>query len=231
MVALTENPKSYVCEAKFKHVFQLKITLKGTKPAVWRRIQVPEIYTFWDLHVAITDCMPWADYHLHEFTAQDPTFNVRHKIGIPPEDLTGWADDDDLMLPCWEVDIAPYFTFKWPKVDYIYDFGDGWQHSVRLEKILPREKDRAYPRCIGGKCACPPEDCGGIGGYGNLLRALADPSDDRHQELVDWVGGSFDPDKFACGAVQFDDPEKRWRVALGGEDPEPGMRIDYQAPQ
>ena len=225
MVALTHNKKSYACEAKFKHVYQLKITLQGTKPAVWRRIQVPEIYSFWDLHVAITDCMPWADYHLHLFQAQDPTFNVKHDIGIPSEDSIGWEDELP-TLPCWEVNIAPYFTFKRPKVRYLYDFGDGWEHSIRLEKILPREEDASYPRCVGGKQACPPEDCGGIGGYGDLLRTLADPSDGRYQELLDWVGGSFDPDAFSCADVQFDDPDKRWRIAFGGEEHESGTRID-----
>ena len=228
MVAPSGRRRSYACEAKFKHVFQLKITLKGTKPAVWRRIQVPEIYTFWDLHVAITDCMPWADYHLHLFQTKDHTFKIKHDIGIPPESFGGWIEDDNPVLPCWQVEIAPYFTFKHPAVRYIYDFGDGWQHSIRLEKILPREKDVAYPRCIGGKRACPPEDCGGVGGYGDLLRTIADPTAERHQELLDWVGGSFDPDAFFSADVQFDNPEKRWRIAFGDDEPEPGMRIDYQ---
>jgi hypothetical protein len=230
MASLPKAPNAYACEAKFKHIFQLKVTLKGTKPLVWRRIQIPEIYTFWDLHVAISDCMPWADYHLHEFVAQDPTFNIKHRIGIPSDDEIGF-DDELPTLPGWQVNIAPYLTFAQPKVEYMYDFGDGWQHSIRLEKILPREKDVSYPRCIGGKRACPPEDCGGMGGYGDLLRTLSDPQHERYEDLLTWVGGSFDPDAFSCEDVHFDDPEKRWRIALGGEDPEPGMRIDYQPSQ
>ncbi len=228
MVAPADNRKSFVCDAKFKHVYQLKVTLQHVKPAVWRRIQIPEIYTFWDLHVAITDCMPWADYHLHMFQAQDPTFQEKHDIGIPPEDVTGWMDDET-TLPGWAVNIAPYFTFSRPKVRYLYDFGDGWEQTVRLEKILPREKDVNYPRCTGGRRACPPEDCGGPWGYAELLKALNDPKAERHEALLAWVGGSFDPDAFAIDAIQFDNPELRWRVALGGEEPVPGMRINYRA--
>jgi len=195
---------------KYDQVYQLKITLKGTKPPIWRRIQVPESYTFWDLHVAIQDAMGWEDYHLHEFVFTLPIMNIKVRIGIPMED-----DFDETILPDWDQKIADYFSSETPKAEYTYDFGDGWQHDIILEKILPREGGVIYPRCVDGKRACPPEDCGGIGGYAEFLEAIGDPANERHEDMLDWVGGSFDPEDFNPSEVKFDDPAKRFKIAFG----------------
>jgi len=195
---------------KYDQVYQFKITLKGTKPPIWRRIQVPETYTFWDLHVAIQDAMGWDDYHLHEFIFTLPITKIEVHIGIPMED-----DLDETMLPGWEINISDFFSLENPKGDYCYDFGDGWQHDIILEKILPREGVVIYPRCVDGKRACPPEDCGGIGGYAEFLEAIGDPANERHEDMLDWVGGSFDPEDFNPSEVKFDDPAKRFKIAFG----------------
>jgi hypothetical protein len=197
---------------KYNQVYQFKITLKGTKPPIWRRILVPETYTFWDLHVAIQDAMGWDDYHLHEFTLLSPKTGRKVKIGIPSdEDVDyGWE-----VLAEWNQKIAHYFSSENSKADYVYDFGDGWEHSIKLEKILPRETGVAYPRCIGGKRACPPEDCGGIGGYTEFLEAIGDPANELHEDMLDWVGGSFDPDDFDPNDVEFEDPDSRFKLAFG----------------
>ena len=197
---------------KYDQVYQFKITLKGTKPPIWRRILVPETYTFWDLHVAIQDAMGWDDYHLHEFTLLSPKTGRKVKIGIPSdEDVDyGWE-----VLAEWNQKIAHYFSSENSKADYVYDFGDGWEHSIKLEKILPRETGVAYPRCIGGKRACPPEDCGGIGGYAEFLEAIGDPANELHEDMLDWVGGCFDPDDFDPNDVEFEDPDSRFKLAFG----------------
>jgi len=195
---------------KYDQVYQFKITLKGTKPPIWRRIQVPETYNFWDLHVAIQDAMGWEDYHLHEFVFTLPIMNIKVRIGIPMED-----DFDETILPDWDQKIADYFSSETPKAEYTYDFGDGWQHDIILEKILPREGGVIYPRCVDGKRACPPEDCGGIGGYAEFLEAIGDPANERHEDMLDWVGGSFDPEDFNPSEVKFDDPAKRFKIAFG----------------
>ena len=197
---------------KYDQVYQFKITLKGTKPPIWRRIQVPETYTFWDLHVAIQDAMGWDDYHLHEFTLLSPKTGRKVKIGIPSDEDAdfGWE-----VLAEWNQKIAHYFSSENSKADYVYDFGDGWEHSIKLEKILPRETGVAYPRCIGGKRACPPEDCGGIGGYAEFLEAIGDPANELHEDMLDWVGGSFDPDDFDPNDVEFEDPDSRFKLAFG----------------
>jgi hypothetical protein len=79
---------------------------------------------------------------------------------------------------------------------YEYDFGDGWEHEILLEKILPRDPGVRYPRCIGGARACPPEDCGGVHGYANFLAAISNSKHEEHDEYLDWIGGEFDPEKF-----------------------------------
>ncbi len=195
---------------KYDQVYQFKINLKGIKPPIWRRIQVPETYTFWDLHVAIQDAMGWEDYHLHEFNFTLPLTKIKVCIGIPMED-----DLEETMLPGWEIKISDFFSLQNPTGDYCYDFGDGWQHSVTLEKILPREAGVIYPRCIDGKRACPPEDCGGIGGYAEFLEAIKDPTHELHEDMLDWIGGEFDPEDFDASEVKFDDPAKRFKIAFG----------------
>ena len=196
---------------KFDRVYQFKITLKGIKPPIWRRIQVPETYTFWDLHVAIQDAMGWEDYHLHEFEMPHPSTGEKRRIGMP-------SDADDFLgrktLSDQNQKISNWFSMKNRVAKYTYDFGDDWIHEIKLEKILPREKDIKYPICIAGKRSCPPEDCGGVWGYKNFLEALRDPKHPQHDELLDWVGGEFDPEHFDVKEVHFDDPAKRRKIAF-----------------
>src|SRR3990172_12618127 len=120
-----------------KDAFQFKITLRGTRPPIWRRIQVPSDFTFWDLHVAIQDAMGWSDYHLHEFSMIDPSSRRRVKIGIPDDEDFAWGPE---ILPGWKLRIAGYFSMEDRSATYIYDFGDGWRHTVRLEKIFQGER-------------------------------------------------------------------------------------------
>jgi hypothetical protein len=192
-------------------VFQFKITLKDIDPIIWRQILVPESYSFWDLHVAIQDAMGWLDYHLHVFRIKRKQSRKFTEIGIPDEDR---FDGDPEILPGWEIPIYDYFTEVGSTSDYEYDFGDGWEHEVILEGILLREKGQKYPRCIGGARACPPEDCGGIPGYYNLLKVISDPSHDKYEEMITWLGKKYDPDEFVPEMIKFDNPKKRWEIAF-----------------
>jgi len=198
---------------RFKHVYQFRIQLKDIKPPIWRRIQVPEVYTFWDLHVAIQDAMPWLDYHLHEFPIKNPSLGKRVQLGIPFED--DWRDEP--LLTDWEHKMAAYFTMENATASYLYDFGDDWWHTIKLEGIQPRANGISYPICLAGKRACPPEDCGGIWGYENLLEILKDPNHEEHEEMLQWLGGTFDPEPFSPEEVQFEDPQPRWKKAFRGE--------------
>lgn len=197
---------------KYDHVCQFKITLRGIKPPIWRRIQVPETYSFWDLHVAIQDAMGWEDYHLHQFALIDPSTDMKVEIGIPHEEFDFVFDTK--ILPGWKQKIAEWFSMKNSVAEYVYDFGDNWEHTVKLEKILPKEADTTYPRCIDGKRACPPEDCGGIWGYERMLEIMADETHEEYEETIEWLGDDFDPEHFDVNEITFDDPAKRRKTTM-----------------
>ena len=195
---------------KFSNVYQFKITLKGIKPPIWRRIQVQGNYTFWDLHVAIQDAMGWLDCHLHHFEIFNPVTGMKEEIGIPDEEFIMERE----ILAGWEQDMANYYSSENNRSDYIYDYGDNWVHKVKLEKIFPPEKGRKYPVCVAGKRACPPEDCGGTRGYKLFLEAIMDPNNEEYEETLTWTGGDFEPEHFNPEKVKFDDPFKRWKYAF-----------------
>ncbi len=200
-----------------KHVYQFKISLKNIRPPIWRRIQVPEDYTFWDLHVAIQDAMGWWEAHLHAFKVMNPQKGIEEEIGIPDE---GFADLEHRILAGWKQKISKYFSAQNDKALYIYDFGDYWEHELKLEKIIASDKQKDYPICVAGRRACPPEDCGGPWGYADLLEVLSDPEHDAYESVVEWAGEEFDPGHFKVSEVDFDDPGARWDLSFAPESEE-----------
>jgi len=170
-------------------IYQFKITLKESHPPIWRRIQVQDC-TFDKLHEHIQTAMGWTNSHLQHF-----------KLG---EQLYG---DPDLMQENFEEmeykgstttkisDILPK-TGKRFRFQYEYDFGDSWYHEVLFEGKVRAEPKVKYPLCLEGARACPPEDCGGIWGYADFVEAIQNPDNERHEELLEWVGGKFDPEAF-----------------------------------
>jgi len=200
-----------------KLVYQFKVRLKWSKPPIWRRIQVPSTYTFWDLHVAIQDAMGWFGFHLHEFRVIAEAVEIL-LLGVPkgrPDDVFG----GHVTLPDWKHTISEYEDIL-PKafITYINDFEGYWEHLIDFEKVISAEVGVTYPRCINGKRACPPEDCGGAWGYADLLEALADPMHEDHDELKEWVeaqtGGPFDPEHFDPAKVVFSDPKQRYKESF-----------------
>ncbi len=201
-----------------KQLYQFKITLKETKPPIWRKIQVPSSYTFWDLHVAIQDVMGWQDYHLHEFQIKDLN-GTKVFVGIPTDDdMMADFMEDHKVLPGWKHKLSKFLSITEPSFLYVYDFGDDWQHTIKLEKVLPAEEGVTYPRCIGGKRNSPPEDCGGPWGYENLLEVLSDPGNAEYEEMKEWAdsmkGGPFDPEAFNPNRVLFENPRERFEIAF-----------------
>ena len=200
--------------SKSNQAYQFKVKLLGIEPTIWRRILVPENYSFWDLHVAIQDSMGWLDYHLHLFRVRERESGGVVEIGIPADEP---FEDEFAFIPGWEVAIADYFTETGDTADYLYDFGDDWHHVVTFEGMVDRAANTRYPKCVVGSRACPPEDCGGIGGYENVLRVIADPSDEEYESMMEWLGGGYDPAAFEPGQVRFDNPKKRWNIAFAQE--------------
>ncbi len=196
-------------------IYQFRIELAEIRPTIWRVIQVPSKYSFWDLHVAIQDSMGWLDYHLHLFRSKKPHKKKPTEIGIPDEEF-GF----NKILPGWEIPITEYFTKPGQLATYDYDFGDDWSHYVLLEGILLKEKDVKYPICIQGERACPPEDCGGVPGYERMIEILADPDHTEYIEYTEWLKGHakdyfpYDPSNFDPGKVHFENPKKRLKMML-----------------
>jgi hypothetical protein len=186
-------------------VLQLRISLVGIVPPIWRRIQIPSTYSFWDLHVAIQDAMGWLDSHLHAFRLPDLRRGSLVQIGIPDDEYEAGRR----TLPGWEIPVEDYLHEVSPVAVYEYDFGDGWIHVVQLEARLAAHRKQSYPICLGGERKCPPEDCGGIPGYELLLEAIADPDHPEHDSLIEWSGGNFSADEFETSDVAFDDPQTR----------------------
>lgn len=173
-------------------VLQFKIQLKDVKPSICRVFQVRDSINFFQLHEILQIVMGWHDCHLFQF------FNDKRveTISVP-------FQDDDWMesLDANKVKIKSYFPAVKSTMTYEYDFGDGWEHTLTLEKILEADKKIKYPVCIKGKRNCPPEDCGGPWGYENLLAALADKNHPEHQDMKDWLEGEFDPEAFDIAAI------------------------------
>jgi Plasmid pRiA4b ORF-3-like protein len=140
--ALNQRETSSIGMMATAQVYQFKLALVGVEPPIWRRIQVPEDYSFWDLHVALQDAMGWLDYHLHVFRVAGPGADEVEQIGIPDDDP---FEGDKPTLPGWEIPITRHFLRPGTAVPYEYDFGDGWEHELTLEAILPRQAARSIP--------------------------------------------------------------------------------------
>ena len=171
-------------------IYRLKITLADSEPAIWRRIEVPDC-TLGELHDVIQCAMGWQNSHMHQFIVNGKYFGE-----AMTDDLDLEVEDEDGMR------LSQVFTGKKkPRIVYEYDFGDSWQHDIVLEKMVESKPKVKYPRCVEGARACPPEDCGGIGGHAEFLEAISDPKHPDHRDMKEWIGGKFDPEKFSVDAV------------------------------
>jgi hypothetical protein len=178
---------------KSQEIYQLKVNLLGTDPPIWRRLLVPADLTLEQLHKVLQLAMGWEDCHMHDFRIGQQRFGKPD----PMEQAFGGARTASERT-------ARLFSVLGrvgAKAVYTYDFGDSWEHQIVVEKRLAPETGRAYPVCLAGERHGPPEDCGGIPGFYNLLEAISDPEHERHEELLDWLGGAFDPEAFSVDEV------------------------------
>lgn len=171
-------------KSRANQIYQIKITLQGSKPPIWRRVQVPADIRLSALHDVIQIVMGWGDEHLHQFLIG------REYYG--DERLADQGDVEDES----KVKLNALVKKEKERFLYEYDFGDSWEHRLDVEKILPAEPDVHYPRCVEGKRACPPEDCGGVWGYADLLEAIRDPAHPEYENMSEWVEDDFDPEAF-----------------------------------
>ena len=165
-------------------IVRLKITLDDVKPAVLRRIEVPLAIRLDRLHLAIQAAMGWTNSHLYEIRAGDVGWSTLY-----PE--ADWPDD---FLDARKARLGDVLADVGTKtLRYLYDFGDGWEHTIKIERLIDPEPGALYPRLIEASGRCPPEDVGGPWGYAEFLEAMQDPKHERHAEFAEWVGEHFEP--------------------------------------
>jgi hypothetical protein len=172
-------------------VYRLKVGLRGAKPPIWRRLEVPADVSLARLHLIIQVAFGWDGSHLHVFETPFGDFGTDGpELGHEPTD---------------EVSLAQVLAGEGEKITYLYDFGDDWRHEILVEKVLDPDESVTYPRCTGGRRATPPEDCGGISSYADLLDVLADPAHPEHRNSLEWLGldsaTEFDPAAFDGPAI------------------------------
>lgn len=165
-------------------ILQIKILLLGSKPPIWRRVLMDDGITFHQFHEIIQMAMGWENAHLYSFDLGTVRIELPDDYGI------------DTQLDARKTKVSDYLNLEGAILNYEYDFGDYWLHQILLEKIESPQKGQTLPICIMGKGNCPPEDCGGIWGYYELLDILGDENHPEHEDRLEWLGEDFDPTHF-----------------------------------
>lgn len=205
-----------------KRIYQLKVSLKGIKPQIWRRFQVRSDVKFTKLHTILQKVMGWEDSHLYLFLAD------KRKIS----NLDSWADGfgDPGITDGSKVKLSEVLQNPGDSCTYIYDIGDEWEHKLRLEKILEPAPNEKYPLCLDGARNCPLEDCGGVPEYENILTALQDSKSKEYADLREWVGDNWDPEEFDCDSVN-QELDRKVYLKIPVEEPSQQTRIKSEIPK
>jgi len=178
---------------------ELKATIIGIQPPIWRRLQVPRTMLLCCLHDALQAAFGWTDSHLHQFE-KDGT------IWSQPD----WYEDADEMKVVDEskTPVSRVLMTEGDSMMYEYDFGDDWKHEIVLERILAA--DSVPVICLGGERCCPPEDVGGVGGYEEFLEVIFEPDHEEFDQYRQWVGDGFWPERFDLRGVNETLSRMRW---------------------
>ena len=167
-----------------QNIYQIQISLNGSTPKIWRRIQLKSDTLLPDLHDIIQITMGWRNSHLHQF--------IKNKEFYGDPSL----DEDFDTVDYRKIKLSAMLKKDKDSMKYEYDFGDGWIHTILLEKILPVDPNTMYPICLVRKMHCPPEDCGGVWGYSDLLKIIKDPKHEEYEDYIEWLWDDFDPKEF-----------------------------------
>lgn len=178
-------------------ILQLKVTLRGVRPPIWRRLEISTDTTLLEFHHILQAAMGWTDSHLHQFEQNGVCY------GAPDRDF------GQPMVSERRTRVGDLLPTAKARLTYEYDFGDGWEHEVFVEALLEAQPDARYPRVTGGKRSCPPEDVGGAPGYDAFLEALADPTHDEHASMLEWIGGPFEAERFDVISANDRLPKRR----------------------
>ena len=193
----------------FNQIATVRIELRDSDPVIWRQVEVPTSITLKTLHNVIQIAMARLDYHLWEFTI------AKRRYGLPSDEDWGTEPLNDARKVRLREVLRPRRT----TINYLYDFGDCWEHRLTVTDIRPGDPDLSYPRYIAGERNAPPEDCGGIPGFYEMLDARADPNHPNHAEAKEWLD-DYDPDeidalpiKYALGRIANQRNATRVRLA------------------
>ncbi len=184
--------KSSTAVDGFNQIATVRIELRDSDPLIWRQVEVPTSITLKVLHDVIQAAMGWFDYHLWEFTI------AKRRYGLPSDEDWGTEPLNDARKVRLREVLRPRRT----TIDYLYDFGDGWEHRLIVTNVRAGDPDLSYPRYIAGERSAPPEDCGGIPGFYDMLDARADPDHESHAEAEEWLE-DYDPDSFDELPIKF----------------------------
>ena len=184
--------KRNTASESFNEIATVRIELRHTDPLIWREVEVPTSITLKVLHDIIQAVMGWFDYHLWEFTID------KQKYGLPIEDDCGIEP----RIAAAKVRLRDVLKPRKTVIDYIYDFGDGWEHRLTVSNIRAGQPGVSYPRYTGGERNGPPEVCGGIPEFYELLKAIADPAHPSHAHLKEWAR-DYDPATFDALPIKY----------------------------
>ena len=173
------------------NINRVHVSLREIDPPVWRLLEVSSRTTLKQLHHILQIAMGWEDSHLHEYIVDG------QRYGTPDPHYDAPGD----VVPETRVRLERVLPEPGASILYLYDFGDYWQHDIRLDAALPAEPGVTYPRLVGGARSCPPEDCGGTRGYADLLEILLDPEHEDFEQMHTWVGPRFNAEIFSAVAV------------------------------
>lgn len=169
-------------------IYRIKIALRDFKPKIWRRILIPSDIYLSEFHLIIQIAMGWSNCHLHQFIKNNKYYRERMMY----DDF--WDEMENIDYE--NIKVSDLLKKEKEKVVYEYDFGDSWEHDIILEKILEVDNNLEYPVCLKGKMNCPPEDCGGVWGYSDMLEVLKDTDHEEYESYLEWLGEDFDPEYF-----------------------------------
>ncbi len=172
-------------------IFQVKITLTGITPPIWRRLQVPSDLFLHDFHKVIQTSVGWENSHLHQFVKNSRTFGI--------------ADDEfelsDKFMDYTSIRLVDILNKENEVIRYIYDFGDTWVHEIVLEKILEPSKNEFYPFCLAGKRNCPPENSGGPWAYMEMVKIFSNLGHPDREDIMQWIDEEWEPENFNIDIV------------------------------
>jgi hypothetical protein len=208
---MVETKKVRPVSTTSARIYHLRVSLEGIEPLIWRRLQVPGSASLGWLHAAIQVAMGWTNSHLHQFVVgkrlySDPSFQLDEF-----EDDPRVLDEDKTAIH----EIAPRAKSAFV---YEYDFGDSWDHRITVEKILDADPaEGKFAQCLDGERACPPEDCGGVWGYADLLKIIRNPKHKEYKSMMEWLGGKFDPEAFDRDTINKHLRKLKWPHTTVGQ--------------